>query len=69
MDNLVSLWENAVKRFGDNPYIGTRSPSGAYVWVTYRDVDERVARLRSGLSRLGVGLGDAVGIIANNRLE
>ena len=69
MDNLVSLWENAVKRFGDNPYIGTRSPSGAYVWVTYRDVDERVARLRSGLSRLGVGRGDAVGIIANNRLE
>ncbi|MCX5908786.1 MAG: hypothetical protein NTY64_16815 [Deltaproteobacteria bacterium] len=34
MDNLVSLWEDAVKQYADNPYIGTRTPSGTYQWVT-----------------------------------
>jgi len=69
MDNLVSLWEDAARQYADNTYIGMRSPSGTYQWVTYRDVNECINNLRAGLSQLGIGRGDAMGIIANNRLE
>ena len=69
MNNLVSLLENAVRQYADNTYRGTRSPSGTYQWVTYRDVNECINNLRAGLFQLGIGSGDAVGIIANNRME
>ena len=51
MDNLVSLWEDAARQYADNTYIGMRSPSGTYQWVTYRDVNERINNLRAGLSQ------------------
>ncbi|PKN34542.1 MAG: long-chain fatty acid--CoA ligase [Deltaproteobacteria bacterium HGW-Deltaproteobacteria-19] len=69
IDNLALLWEKAASRHADKPYIGTRNPSGTYDWVTFREVDQRIRNLRGGLSKIGVGRGDAVGIIANNRLE
>jgi len=69
IDNLVVLWETAASRYADNPYIGTRNASGIYDWVTYKDADKRIRNLRGGLAKLGIGRGDAVGIIANNRLE
>ncbi len=69
IDNLVVLWETAASRYADNPYIGTRNSTGAYDWITYREVDRRIRNLRGGLAKRGIGRGDAVGIIANNRLE
>lgn len=69
IDSLVVLWEKAASRHADRPYIGTRNPSGTYDWVTFRGVDVRIRNLRSGLRSIGVKRGDAVGIIANNRLE
>jgi long-chain acyl-CoA synthetase len=37
--------------------------------VTYDQAAQRVAKLRGGLAQLGIEKGDAVGIIANNRVE
>lgn len=68
-DNLVSLIEDSVKKFGDNPLFGTKNAAGQYEWVTYGEVGRRVDHLRGGLARLGIGKDDAVGIIANNRAE
>ena len=68
-DNLVDFLENSVKKYPDNPIFGTKNASGKYEWVTYREVGERVDNLRAGLKSIGVGRGDAVGIIANNRTE
>ncbi len=67
--NLVQLLENAVARFGDNELFGTRDHEGEYHWVTYREVGQRVERLRAGLARAGLGPGDSVGIIANNCVD
>ncbi len=69
MDNLVYLWEDAARQYADNTYRGTRSPSGTYQWVTYRDVNELINNLRVGLSQLVIGRSYALGIIANNRME
>jgi long-chain acyl-CoA synthetase len=68
-DNLVEFLENSVAKYADKPLFGTKNSSGTYEWVTYREVGKRVDNLRGGLAQLGVGKDDAVGIIANNRVE
>ena len=68
-DNLVAFMEGSVAKYPDNLLFGTKSPSGTYDWITYREVGERVDNLRGGLASIGIGKDDAVGIIANNRVE
>ena len=68
-DNLVEFLENSVARRPDRPLFGTKNARGAYEWLTYAQIGRRVDDLRAGLAGLGVGRGDAVGIIANNRSE
>src|SRR5205807_727374 len=38
-------------------------------WTTYGEVAKLVDDLRAGLSSIGIGPGDRIGIIANNRIE
>ncbi|MBN2515692.1 MAG: long-chain fatty acid--CoA ligase [Deltaproteobacteria bacterium] len=68
-DNLVEFLENSVSRYPDNPLFGTKNSRGTNDWITYKEVGERVDNLRGGLAQLGIGKDDAVGIIANNRVE
>jgi long-chain acyl-CoA synthetase len=68
-DNLVELFENALKNFTNNRLFGTKDAQGVYQWVTYADVGSRVDHLRAGLAQLGVGAGDAVGIISRNSTD
>jgi long-chain acyl-CoA synthetase len=68
-DNLIGFLEDSVARFPERPLFGTRTPEGEYEWITYRDFGRRVNNLRGGLAAIGVGKGDMVGIIANNRVE
>jgi long-chain acyl-CoA synthetase len=66
--NLVELGEWSCRTYGDRPLFGTKTESG-YVWTTYREFQELVDALRAGLAGLGVGAGDTVAIVANNRVE
>ena len=68
-DNLVEFLENSVSRYPSRPLFGTKDASGVYQWATYGQIGRRVDDLRGGLAGLGIGPGDAVGIIANNRTE
>ena len=68
-DNLVELFETAVERFSYNDLFGQKNGGGTIRWMTYQQVGDRVDDLRAGLSGLGVGAGDRVGIISNNRPE
>jgi len=68
-DNLVEFLESAVERFPDKPHFGTRQADGTFRWMTYRETGERVDALRAGLAKMGIGKGDVVGLIANNRAE
>ena len=69
-ENLVDLFEQAVDKFRDNKLFGTKNKTkDGYDWITYGEVAQRVDRLRAGLAGIGVGKGDGVGIIANNRNE
>jgi long-chain acyl-CoA synthetase len=69
MDNLVAFLESSVAKHPDRPLFGTKNAQGVYEWATYGQIGRRVDDLRAGLAGLGIGRGDAVGIIANNRTE
>jgi len=68
-DNLVDFFESSAAKYAGNPLIGEKDSAGVYHWVTYGEIAKRVDNLRAGLAALGVGVGDTVGIIANNRKE
>jgi long-chain acyl-CoA synthetase len=68
-DNLIDWWEESVTKFADRRIFGTKNKNGVYEWVTYKEVGNRINNLRAGLAQLGIGNGDVVGVIANNRVE
>ncbi|MBI9092518.1 MAG: AMP-binding protein [Desulfobacterium sp.] len=68
-DNLVDTLEQSIGLYPDNPLFGTKDSNNHYGWITYGAFGRRVDNLRAGLALLGIGKGDTVGIIANNRTE
>ena len=68
-DNLVDWWGECVTKFSDRPLFGTKNKEGVYEWATYKEIGNRIDNVRAGLTQLGIGKDDVVGIIANNRPE
>jgi long-chain acyl-CoA synthetase len=66
--NLVKMLEHSVQRFGEKPLLGTRQSDG-WKWTTFAEFNRLVGDCRGGLSTLGIGRGDKVAVISNNRLE
>jgi long-chain acyl-CoA synthetase len=66
--SLVDLLETSAEKFGPRELFGTKTGS-QWVYSTYSRIKKLVDDLRGGLASLGVGPGDKVGIIANNRVE
>jgi long-chain acyl-CoA synthetase len=66
--NLVELFYASAQEFADRPLFGTRI-DGIWRWSTYASFREMVDRCRSGLAKLGVGPGDSVAAVSDNRQE
>jgi long-chain acyl-CoA synthetase len=66
--HLVELFQRAVETYADRPAFGVLRGK-EWQYTSYTEVGELVARARSGLAQLGVGRGDRVAIVADNRLE
>jgi long-chain acyl-CoA synthetase len=67
-ENLVQLWDRSCREFKDRQLFGVKQ-GGAWTWITYGEVGDMVDAFRGGLAHLGVGRGDVVAIVANNRVE
>jgi long-chain acyl-CoA synthetase len=67
-DTLVQLIQVSIARHADRPLFGLLQGTGIH-WITYRQFGEQIDRCRAGLYRLGVKPGDAVALLAGNRLE
>jgi long-chain acyl-CoA synthetase len=67
-ENLVDIFDLATKEFGPRELFGTKK-DGAWVWTTYGEFKTDVDKARGGLASLGVGRGDKVAVIADNRVE
>ncbi|HEX3769728.1 MAG TPA: long-chain fatty acid--CoA ligase [Polyangiaceae bacterium] len=65
---LVDLYQDAVKTHGHRDLFGTKK-DGRWVWTTYAQFGSMVERFRGGLASLGVGQGDTVAIVSDNRVE
>lgn len=68
-DNLAESLHLAVSKYADNKAIGTKTSSGDYDWVTYKELGRRVDNFRGGLASVGIGKDDFVGVICSNRVE
>jgi len=66
--SLVAILKESVAKFGDKPAIGTRKAHG-WEWTSFRQLGELVDQARAGIAALGVGPGDRVAVISNNRME
>jgi long-subunit acyl-CoA synthetase (AMP-forming) len=63
--NLAKAFHQTVDRIGDDNAIV--SPDGTE--ITWNELRDRVARIAGGLAKLGVGKGDTVAMMMNNRAE
>ena len=68
-DNLVEWWIQSEKKFGNIPLFLVHNGQGGLDQISYAEIGGRIANARGGLAALGIGPGDAIGIIANNRPE
>ena len=67
-ENLVDLFEKSCDKYAGNQLFGTKTSRG-WEWITYGEFKSMVDRFRGGLASLGVGPGDRVGMVADNRVE
>jgi long-chain acyl-CoA synthetase len=72
--SLVEMQEHACAQYGDKPFLGTKEKEAAggaahYTWTSYRRFGELVDHARAAIAAQGVGRGDKVAVISNNRLE
>lgn len=65
---LVELCEHSLKQNADRNLFGIKT-NGRYVWSTYKQFGNEVDKVRGALAHYGVGAGDTVAIISNNRSE
>ncbi len=66
---LVDLQQGTCERNSTSEAFGTKLPDGSWKWTTYGEFRTLVDQARGGLAALGVGKGDRVAIISDNRLE
>lgn len=67
-ENLVDMQRKSVGLYGPRPAFGTKK-GGAWVWTSYNELGRRIDAMRGGLANVGVGRGDVVAIISQNRVE
>ncbi|HSC88156.1 MAG TPA: AMP-binding protein, partial [Polyangiaceae bacterium] len=65
---LVELFELSTREFAANDYLGSKK-DGHWSWLSYREVQTLVDQARGGLTALGVGPGDRVALVSDNRVE
>ncbi|HTM45181.1 MAG TPA: long-chain fatty acid--CoA ligase [Polyangiaceae bacterium] len=67
-ESLVDLFEKCSRRFATSELYGSKQ-QGRWAFITYAQFRTLVEAARGGLAKLGIGPGDRVAIIADNRLE
>ena len=66
---LNELFFGAMDAFAARPVVMRVKVAGAWTALSYRDLEERVRSLASALRGLGIGSGDRVAILSENRPE
>ena len=64
---LVDIYERSIEAYGARELFVTKE-GGRWVWITYAEFGQRVEKFRAGLASKGVGRGDRIAIVSNNRV-
>src|SRR5687768_4384631 len=64
----VDIWQKRVAASGDR-LAYRHVQQGEWRTLTWREADTAAREIAGGLASLGIGRGDAVGLLANTRLE
>ena len=67
-ETLVDIFEHSIREFGPRELFGAKK-DGRWSWTNYETFGKYVDDFRGGLASLGVGRGDKVAVIADNRVE
>ena len=67
-ETLRDIYDHSIATYGSRELFGTKKGT-RWVWTTYREFGSLVDRMRAGLDSLGIKRGDAVAMVANNRVE
>jgi long-subunit acyl-CoA synthetase (AMP-forming) len=67
-DTIARLFITAVDRH-DRPDALQHKQTGMWRSISHREVEERVTRLAAALGEMGIGRGDRVGLLSENRPE
>lgn len=65
---LADLYQSSIDAYGPRELFGTKK-NGRWTWTTYAEFGNLVAKFRGGLASLGIGRGDNIACVANNRVE
>lgn len=66
---LAELLTMSIARYADNPLFLERDANGDWPYTSYAEFGRDVDEARGGLASLGVGSGDRVAAISDNRVE
>jgi len=66
--NLAAMFFDRAAEKGDRPFLWAKR-DGPYASISWREAAEQVRALARGLRALGVGRGDRVGLVSENRPE
>src|SRR5258708_16442684 len=67
-ENLVEMLEKSVEDYAGRELFGTKV-GDVWRWTTYGEFGRLVDAFRSGLAARGIGKGDKVAVVSNNRIE
>ena len=66
---LCTLFQSTVSTYGTRDALGRRLEDGTWTWQTWREYGEDAKRFAMALLKRGLGKGDFVAIMVNNRPE
>lgn len=67
-ETLIDIYDHAIKSFAHRELFGMKR-GASWQWTTYAEFGKKVEAFRGGLASIGVGKGDVVAIVSNNRVE
>ena len=67
-NNLPEILEHARATYPKREFLGTKR-DGVWTWISYEEFGTAVDHCRGGLAGMGIGKGDRVAVIADNRQE
>ncbi len=66
---LISMIDESIQQYGNKPALAHKPKGGTYQDISYTEFGESIEYFSKGLKTLGVGKGDRVAILSENRPE